>query len=306
MKTKNSLTIIIPCFNEYKNIELFSKSVETLNLNCKLLYIDDGSTDNTWEKIKKLSTINSKIEGIRLARNFGKNAAILAGLSNQSSDFVIIIDADLQHPIEKIPEMINFYNKGYKIISTVRNSDEEGFFRELGSKCFYSLMRNFSDLKFFLRTTDFMLIDKEIINYFLNIKEKDRNIKNFIYWSGFKKKEIEINIVKRKYEKSKFNFYKLFKLAINTFSSFSLFPLKLIGYLGLILSFFSSALLIYSFVGNIFNFFEVTVQTMIILFNSFFTGIIMIAIGLLAIYVARMDSQLMSRPNYIISDKILN
>lgn len=304
MNSNKSLSIIVPCFNESKNIELFKKKLDENNLsNYQLYYIDDGSTDDTWEQIIIQSDKDTKVYGIRLLRNFGKNSAILAGLKNQSSDFSIIIDCDLQHPLEKIPEMIEYYNSGYKIVSTVRDSDKEGFFRELGSKLFYLLMRNFSDVKYYFRTTDFMLIDKEIINFFLSIPENDKNIKNFIYWSGYKKKELKIEINQRSYGISKFNLYKLFKLSINHFASFSILPLKLIGYLGLTLVLISILFLFYSFIVNFFRLSFVSIQTIIIISNSLFTGMIMMAIGLLAIYVARIDKHLMQRPNYIIAEK---
>jgi dolichol-phosphate mannosyltransferase len=304
MNSNKSLSIIVPCFNESKNIELFKKKLDENNLsNYQLHYIDDGSTDDTWEQIIIQSKKDTKVYGIRLLRNFGKNSAILAGLKNQSSDFSIIIDCDLQHPLEKIPEMIEYYNNGYKIVSTLRDGDKEGFFRELGSKLFYFFMRNFSDIKYYFRTTDFMLIDKEIINFFLSIPEDDKNIKNFIYWSGYRKKELTIEINQRSYGVSKFNLYKLFKLSINHFASFSILPLKLIGYLGLTLSLISILLLFYSFVVNFFQLSIVSIQTIIIIFNSLFTGVIMMAIGLLGIYIARIDKQLMQRPNYIIAEK---
>ena len=304
MNSNKSLSIIVPCFNESKNIELFKKKLDENNLsNYQLCYIDDGSTDDTWEQIVIQSKKDTKVYGIRLLRNFGKNSAILAGLKNQSRDLSIIIDCDLQHPLEKIPEMIKYYNNGYKIVSTVRDSDKEGFLRELGSKIFYFLMRNFSDVKYYFRTTDFMLIDKEIINFFLSIAEEDKNIKNFIYWSGYKKKELKIEISQRSHGISKFNLYKLFKLSINHFASFSILPLKLIGYLGLTLVLISILLLFYIFVVNFFQLSFVSIQTIIIIFNSLFTGVIMMAIGLLAIYVARIDKQLMRRPNYIIAEK---
>lgn len=304
MNSNKSLSIIVPCFNESKNIELFKKKLDENNLsNYQLYYIDDGSTDDTWEQIIIQSKKDTKVYGIRLLRNFGKNSAILAGLKNQSSDFSIIIDCDLQHPLEKIPEMIEYYNNGYKIVSTVRDSDKEGFFRELGSKLFYFFMRNFSDVKYYFRTTDFMLIDKEIINFFLSIPEDDKNIKNFIYWSGYKKKELKIEINQRSHGISKFSLYKLFKLSINHFASFSILPLKLIGYLGIILVSISILLLFYIFIVNFFRLSFISIQTIIIIFNSLFTGMTMIAIGLLAIYVARIDKHLMQRPKYIISEK---
>jgi dolichol-phosphate mannosyltransferase len=304
MNSNKSLSIIVPCFNESKNIELFKKKLDENNLsNYQLYYIDDGSTDDTWEQIIIQSKKDTKVYGIRLLRNFGKNSAILAGLKNQSSNFSVIIDCDLQHPLEKIPEMIEYYNNGYKIVSTVRDSDKEGFLRELGSKIFYFLMRNLSDVKYYFRTTDFMLIDKEIINFFLSIPEDDKNIKNFIYWSGYKKKELKIEINQRSHGISKFSLYKLFKLSINHFASFSKLPLKLIGYLGMILVSISILLLFYIFIANFFRLSFISIQTIIIIFNSLFTGVVMMAIGLLGIYVSRIDKHLMQRPNYIIAEK---
>ena len=307
----NKFYIIAPSFNEEKNIENFINRIEKLNIknfSYKIVFVDDGSTDKTWQKIEYFNNINEKIIGIKLTRNFGKDSAIEAGLNLANKDvnckFAIIIDADLQHPIEKIPEMIVEWEKNFKIITTFKKNNVESFLRKSGSDLFYFLMTKFSDAKFITKNTDFMLIDKKIIDIFANFIEKNKSIKTFINWTGYKNKSLEIEIEKRKEGKSKFNFFHLTRMAVNAITSFSFFPLKIVGYLGFFMSVFSIILMPILIIFKWSGFFYVTYQTLIIIFNIFLTGITLSCLGLLGIYISKIHQNSIIRPSYIIEKSI--
>ena len=302
--------IIVPCFNEEKNIDLFTKEAVTILKkynNYKIIFIDDGSSDQTWSKIESLYKTNPNVNGIKLSKNFGKESAIEAGLSKLEKlseyDFAIIIDSDLQHPINKIPELINEWKNDYKIVTTFKKNNVENFLRKIGSDLFYYFMTNYSDVKFITKNTDFMLLDKDIIKIFNKLIEKKKSLKTFINWTGYKNKSLEVEIIKRYHGKSKYNFFNLFRTAINAITSFSLFPIKVVGYMGLIMSTISIIFILLFILSNWLNFIPISIQTIIIIFNIFLTGITLSALGLLGIYISRIHEGLMDRPNFIIEDE---
>jgi glycosyltransferase involved in cell wall biosynthesis len=304
--------IIAPCFNEEKNIDEFTNNtLSTLKKyeNFEIILVDDGSSDNTWGKIKNQCAKNNKILGIKLSKNFGKDSAIEAGLSKitkiSNFDFVIIIDADLQHPIDKIPEMIDKWKNNIKIVTTFKKNNVESFIRKAGSDLFYFVMTNFSDAKFITKNTDFMLIDKKVVEIFNKLSEKNKSVKTFINWTGFETVSIPIKIEKRIFGKSKYNIFNLTRTAVNAITSFSFFPIKIVGYLGLLMSLISILLIPFFIISSWINFIEVSVQTLIIIFNIFLTGIILSSIGLLGIYISRIHQSSIDRPNFIIEDEIL-
>ena len=302
--------IIVPCYNEENNIE---ELIHTIDYSIghynqyKILFIDDGSTDKSWSKIDNLCNQNQKVLGIKLTRNFGKDSAIEAGLNylGQIEDFkfVIIIDCDLQHPIEKIKDMIHEWYKEYKIVTTYKKNNVESYFRKIGSDFFYFLMTNFSDAKFITKNTDFMLLDKEIVKIFNNFKEKRKSIKTFINWVGYKTISLPIKIRKRSFGKSKYDFFNLTRTAVNAITSFSLFPIKIVGYMGIIMTFLSIIILPNFVILSWLNILNISIQTIVIIFNIFLTGITLSAIGLLGIYISRIHEGSLNRPSYLIEKK---
>tara|TARA_B100000131_G_scaffold317466_1_gene359539 strand:+ start:1614 stop:2549 length:936 start_codon:yes stop_codon:yes gene_type:complete len=306
----NNYFIVVPCHNEEDNIE---KLISKINISVgnydqyKILFIDDGSKDSSWSKIDSICNQNEKILGIKLSRNFGKDSAIEAGLNylDQINDykFAIIIDADLQHPVEKIKDMVDEWNKEYKIVTTHKKNNVENFFRKAGSDFFYFLMTNFSDAKFITKNTDFMLLDREIIKIYNKFTEKNKSVKTFINWIGFKTSSIPIEINKRSSGTSKYNFFNLTRTAVNAITSFSLFPIKIVGYLGITMSITSLIILPIFIICSWLNILSISIQTMIIIFNIFLTGIILSAVGLLGIYISRIHQSSINRPSYLIEKK---
>ena len=271
-----NFSIIVPCLNEEKNIEHFTITAESLlkkKYNFKIIFIDDGSTDNTWNVIENIKKNFSFIHGVKLSKNFGKENAICCGLNNiKDEDFIITIDSDLQHPLEKIEEMIDLWKDGYKIINTYRKNRTEGSFREFGSTLYYFFIKKFTDLSIISQTTDFILIDKDVVKNFNQIPESNKQFRTLINWLGYKKINLPIEINSRIYEKSKYDLIRLLRLAINSFTSFSIFPIKLVGYLGLIMTTLSAVTIAISILDKFF-FFRINKnrQSITINFNSNFT-----------------------------------
>lgn len=305
-----NFTIVIPCLNEEKNIEQFVSSVQLLfdeEYNFKLLFIDDGSTDNTWDTIENLKKKFSFIFGIKLSRNFGKENALTCGLETiKNEDFMVTIDADSQHPINNIKKMIALWKDGYKIVNTYRANITENNLREMGSKFFYYLIKKFTDLTIVSKTTDYILIDREVIKKFNEISESNKQFRTLINWLGFKKINIPININTRIKGKSNYNFLKLTRLALNNFTSFSLFPLKLIGYIGIFMSIFSVILIIITTVDKIFlgNNLNIGINAIFTIIQILLTGMILISLSFLSLYISKIINNTNNRPNYII-EKII-
>jgi dolichol-phosphate mannosyltransferase len=305
-----NFTIIAPCLNEEKNIENFINVTQSLfknKYNFKILFVDDGSIDNTWNIIENLKKNFSFINAIKLSKNFGKENAIACGLNNiEDEDFIITADTDLQHPLDKIEDMIELWKKGNKIVNTYRVNITENNLREIGSKLFYLIFKKFTDLSIVAKTTDFILIDKEIVKKFNAIPEVNKQFRTLINWLGFKKINIPIKINSRKYGNSKYNLTNLFRLAINNFTSFSIFPLKLIGYLGLIMIIFSIVLIIIIGFDKIFltNILNVKIQSVLIIIQILLTGLILSSIGFLGVYISKILNNTNNRPSYIIEKKI--
>jgi glycosyltransferase involved in cell wall biosynthesis len=301
-----NFSIIVPCLNEEKNIEHFTITAESLlkkKYNFKIIFIDDGSTDNTWNVIENIKKKFSFIHGVKLSKNFGKENAICCGLNNiKDEDFIITIDSDLQHPLEKIEEMIDLWKDGYKIINTYRKNRTEGSFREFGSTLYYFFIKKFTDLSIISQTTDFILIDKDVVKNFNQIPESNKQFRTLINWLGFKKINLPIEINSRIYEKSKYDLIRLLRLAINSFTSFSIFPIKLVGYLGLIMTTLSAVTIAISILDKFFFFKLIRIgnQSLLILIQILLTGLILSSIAFLGVYISKILNNTNNRPNYII------
>lgn len=221
------ITIIIPSYNEEKNVKPFYDEAKThlknLDYEYKLLYINDGSKDNTLNEIKKLSKTDKHVRYISFSRNFGKESAMHAGLEHsRQSDAVIIIDCDLQQPPSLIPEMLKYYEEGYKIIYTKGKTRKgEPKLRTFFANRFYRLYNRHSDIPLDNGAKDFQLLDKQVVDAFLQIKDNYRFVKGIFSWVGYKRKCIEYDFIPRKFGKSSWSFKSLFKYAFNGMNQFS-------------------------------------------------------------------------------------
>ena len=229
MKT---ITVLIPCFNEENNINLLyfrlKNMINTMtDYHVRLLFVNDGSTDSTLTKLKEIHTKDSQVSYISLSRNFGKENAMLAGLDYADGDAVILMDADLQDPPELIPQMLEEWEKGYDDVYARRRSRAgETWFKKASAHWYYRILQRFADID----------IPAQAVNALCSLRERQRYTKGLFSWIGYKKKELLYDRDPRAAGNSKMNFFKLFGLAVDGITSFSVAPLRLASILGLVIS----------------------------------------------------------------------
>jgi dolichol-phosphate mannosyltransferase len=304
------LTIIVPAYNESKNIIPFYNAVcnvidKVTNYQWEIIFINDGSIDNTWEVITTVAENDKKVKGINLSRNFGKEMALTAGAETiEQTDAVIIMDADLQHPPELIPELIKQWECGYQIVATRRIAIKYSWIRELGSRFFYYFMRLISEIQLEPKTTDYRLLDKQVLKVLKTFEEKTRFFRGLIDWMGFRKTYVNFSAPERQNGESTFKLTDLTKLAINSLTSFSLAPLRLCGYIGIIVLFASSFLMTYMVISQFLMAQIYTPLAYFVVFNTILFGVVLSALGMLALYIGHIHTEVIRRPLYIIQEKL--
>lgn len=300
------LSVIIPSYNEEAMIEKAASTLAlVLNENGivhELIFIDDGSNDSTWELIKKVSADDGSIRGVHFSRNFGKESAIIAGLAEAKGECAVVIDCDLQHPPEKIPEMYSLWQEGYEIIEGQKSDrGKESVAHSLAAKVFYSLIGKAAGVDM-ENASDFKLLDRKVINTLLSMKEKYAFFRALSSWVGFKTAAVEFDVKEREAGVSKWSTISLCKYAVSNLTSFSTFPIQIITALGIITFIISVVLgciaLIQKFTGQALEGF-----TTVILIMLFTSSIIMISLGIIGYYIARIYEEIKGRPRYIVSQK---
>ena len=306
------ISILVPCYNEQEVLKLFNEEIHKNVLdvikdryNYELVFINDGSQDQTLEILKDLKKTDENIHIISFSRNFGKEAAMYAGLENCVGDLVVIMDADLQHSPEKILEMLDGINEGFDVVTTVRkNRKGEGKIRSSLSRLFYKLMHGSTKIEVKQGAQDFRMMTRQVVNAILELKEYNRFSKGIFSWVGFNVKYIETENRQRAAGTSKWNFIGLFKYAKEGIISFSTMPLKFSIVFGLIISILAIILGLVVFGQTIFSGKDVPGYASTIISVLFMGGVQLISIGILSEYIAKMYMEIKNRPKYIIKDKI--
>lgn len=309
------ISIIIPAYNEEENIlPLFGeleKVFESLGgvYSFEILFVNDGSTDNTIKKIEELATKDERVKFIDFSRNFGKEVATTAGLGTCKGEACIIIDADLQHPVELIPEFVEKWENGAEVVVGIRNgSKSDGTIKKIGSKLFYSIINKIAEIEIVPNATDFRLIDRVVINEFNRFTEKSRMTRALIDWLGFKREFVHFEAKDRLHGTASYSVWKLLGLAVNSFISLSLLPLKSAGYLGVLIVLTAGPFGFFILIGKYFLKNEIFVakfsdaESLAILL-VFLVGIILTSIGLLALYVANIHREVIDRPMFVVRKK---
>ena len=299
------MSIVVPCYNEENNISNFYKEmIETLNkvkenYSYEIIFVNDGSNDKTEIEIKKIRKLDENVILISFSRNFGKEAAIYAGLNNATGDLVALIDADLQHPPVTILEMIKGINEGYDVVATKRkNRKGEPAIKSAFSKLFYKMMRMFIPIE--KNVQDFRLMKKEVVDAILSLKEYNRFSKGIFTWVGFNIKYIEIENIERKSGKTKWSFKKLFSYAIEGITSFTTAPLKVSTLMGFCISIIAIISTIVIILQTLIYGKDVPGYASIITAILFMGGVQLISIGILSEYISKMYLEIKKRPKYII------
>ncbi len=306
-EAKKSIEIIVPCFNEEQCVEAFcdatSKVLDTLTgYTYSFLYVNDGSGDKTLEKIKSLSDRygNEKIKYISFARNFGKEAAIYAGFENCTGDYVVLMDADLQHPPELIPKMLEKIEEGHDCCGARRITRKgEPVIRSFFSKAFYKTINRITGMKLVQGGSDYRIMTNQMAKAIISLSERERFIKGIMSWVGFDTAWIEYKNVERYAGSTKWSFWGLVRYAWHGFVSFATTPLRAVVWLGLVIVLIS---FIYGIRLAYFSFNGIrpwTDTTTILILLIFFAGVIIGILGIVGEYMARIYMELKGRPIYI-------
>ncbi len=303
------LTILVPVYNEEKNIPILLERFSNIlsELICyEVLFIDDGSTDQTLNIIKRSCEDLSNVYYVSLARNFGHQKALKAGIDVCRGDLVVSLDADLQHPPELIPKMLTLWQSGYDIVYTCRKQDKDtGILKRSLSNLFYWLMNKISDLDLKPGAADFRLINKKALESIRQYKEADIFLRGIIAGIGFKQIDIEYTPAKRVHGKTKYSFRKMISLAISGITGFSIFPLRVltvIGFLFSILSIFYGA---YAVGARFLSHYVVPGWASIMAGIYFLGGLQLAAIGICGEYIGKIFLEAKQRPHYLISEHFL-
>ena len=298
------ISIIVPCFNEDKAIPLFyeeiNKVFNVINYKLELIFIDDGSSDNTLEVIKKLDGVKY----VSFSRNFGKEAAILAGLRAATGDYITTMDVDLQDPPSLLPEMINYIkNENYDIVATRRkNRKGEGIIRSFFSNIFYKLINKMSKIEMVSGARDYRLMTRRVVGNILKMKEYNRYSKGLFSFVGFKTKWIEYDNVERSVGDTKWSFGKLFIYAIEGITSFTTSPLVISAIIGLIFCLISFIMIIVIIIKTLVFGDPTSGWPSMVCIIFFVSGIQLFCIGVMGEYLAKMYLEIKGRPNYFIRE----
>ena len=305
------LSVVVPAYNEEKNVpEIYKQLLDVLakSISFEIIFIEDGSTDNTREELDKLAKKDDRVRVICFSRNFGKEMATTAGIARAQGEAIIAVDADGQFPPELIPEFVKKWEDGAQIVTGIRMSNtNEGFVKRYGSMLFYKLMRSMTGAKITPRATDFRLIDRAVQKEFMRFSEHGRITRGLIDWVGFREDFIEFHAKERMAGEASYNVSKLIKLAMNSFVSLSLTPLYFSGWAGLVITpvaFLVGTVVVIEqlLMGDPLGW-DFTGTAMLGLLLLFFVGILLISQGLTALYISHIHTETQNRPLYVVDEK---
>lgn len=301
------LSVILPAYNEEKMI---STAVDTISgildrneIDFEIILVDDGSGDGTWAEIQKAAKDSGSISAIRFSRNFGKEAAMFAGLEQATGDCCVVLDCDLQHPPEKIVEMYRLWQQGYQVVEGKKSDrGSESKAHKMAATAFYSLISRATSMDM-QSSSDFKLLDRKVVDALNAMPERKVFFRALSFWVGFKKAEISYEVQERTAGESKWSTLSLIKYALTNIASFSTAPLHIVTVLGFltlaIAAIFGSISLVQYFTGSALGGF-----TTIILLLLIIGSIIMISIGIIGFYLARIYEEVKGRPRYIIAETV--
>ncbi len=303
------ISIVIPVYNEAGNLAIIlhaiKKVFESLPYDFRIIFVNDGSQDETLTIIKKLSDENKEVDYISFSRNFGHQNALKAGLDNSNADAVISMDGDMQHPPTMIPELITLWENGNDIVYTIRKDHKElPMLKRTTSNLFYKIMNRLSSIELERGTADFRLLDKKVVNVIRDIKEYDLFWRGMVKWLGFKQISIEYTPAERASGKSKYTLHKMLELALRGITSFSTKPLSIAIYIGFLSSLISILYIPYALISYFYGH-VISGWASIIVTIAFFGGLQLMILGIIGIYLGKLFMQSKNRPHYIINESKL-
>ena len=299
------LSVVIPAYCEEEMVPVAAREIGRIlgdaHIEYELIFVDDGSKDATWEKITEAAHEDSHVRGARFSRNFGKEAAIFAGLQQSKGDCVACIDCDLQHPPEKLVEMYRLWEQGYEVIEGVKSDrGKESVIHRAFTKLFYTIISRATKVDM-TRASDFKLLDRKAVNVILTMREKRAFFRALSSWVGFRTTEVSYEVQERTAGESKWSTWSLMKYAVSNITSFTAMPLHLVTVFGMITLAVSVIMgvisLVQKFMGVALGGF-----TTVIILLLFMGSLIMISLGIIGYYVGNIYEEIKDRPRYIVAD----
>lgn len=305
------ISIVVPVYNEEANVPLLaqelSRNADEQPYDFEFLLVDDGSRDNSVDAIQRAAARDERVKLVQLARNFGKEAAVSAGLAEAKGDAVLIMDADLQMPPSIMGKFFAKWERGAEVVVGVFAERNMSRLRAFGARNFYRIMGKIGSTKITPNATDYRLLDREVVDVFNNLTERNRITRGLIDWLGFKRDYIYFKQAPRKNGDPTYSFAKLVQLAINSFTAYSLLPLKLAGYLGIFILTLSipvgAGLFVLRFVFHDPFHWGIHGTTFLAILNLFSVGVVLACLGLVALYIAHIHAEVINRPLYIVRRK---
>lgn len=310
-ETNPDISIVIPIYNEEKILpelhKRLSAAAQQVSDNYELIFVNDGSKDNSLAELIKLSFKDPKCYYINFSRNFGHQIAVTAGLDHTKGKCVVIIDGDLQDPPELIPELYSKHKEGFEVVYARRQQREgETFFKKVTAKLFYLTLRRITAIDIPIDTGDFRLIDRKIVDYLKIMPEKNKFLRGQIAWLGFNQTAVYFNRDKRKYGKTGYTLAKMLRFAMDGITSFSDKPLSFVTNMGFFISGISFLVILYAIFSHFLLKQTITGWTSLIISSMFIGGIQLISVGIIGEYISRINKNVLNRPLYVIQDSNLN
>ena len=298
------LSVVIPAYNEgamlHKTANVVSTILEENNIDYEIVFVNDGSKDNTWEEIEIASKANPKVKGICFSRNFGKEGAVFAGLEFAHGDCCAVMDCDLQHPPETLVEMYKLWKQGFQVVEGVKETrGKESAIHKLFAKTFYKIISDATKIDM-SRASDFKLLDRQVVDAFIALPERQIFFRALSSWVGFKTTYVEFDVQEREAGVSKWSFKSLFKYAINNITSFTVAPMQIVTGCGMFLFAFSIIFGIFSLV-KYFSGKSLEGFTTVILLLLIIGSILMMSLGVIGFYISKIYEEVKMRPRYIVA-----
>ncbi len=299
------VSVVIPAYNEEGMIAKTAATISAIltdaAIDYELIFVNDGSRDSTWDRIRKAAGENPAVRGVCFSRNFGKEAAMFAGMYYAKGACCVVIDCDLQHPPEKIVEMYRLWEQGYEIIEAVKTDrGKESFLHTLSARCFYKIISEVTGIDM-SRASDFKLLDRKAVNVLLNMKEKNAFFRALSSWIGFRTTQVEFEVRERTVGESKWSTWSLIRYAVSNVTAFSAAPMQIVTVLGILMLCASLVLGVISlyqkFMGTALGGF-----TTVIIIQLFTGSIIMISLGIIGYYISKIYEEIKGRPRYVVSE----
>ena len=298
------LSIVLPAYNEEQNIantvRVLSQLLEVNDIDYELVFVSDGSKDGTFPEILKAAAENPRIRGAEFSRNFGKEAGIFAGLELAGGDAVVVMDCDLQHPPQVILEMWKLWRDGAEVVEGIKSSrGRESLGYKLSAGLFYKVMSKLIRIDM-NASSDFKLLDRKVVDVLLALPERNTFFRALSFWAGFKTESVAYEVQERQYGVSKWSLWSLMKYAISNVTSFSTLPLQIVTVMGMVAILFSVVLAVQTLVKFLSGT-AVEGFTTVILLILIIGGFLMLSLGIIGHYIARIYEEVKGRPKYIIS-----